>query len=345
MAVSKDDQEKVFLHVMGLMKDGNDGSGEICKTLRRNGIEDIMGIFALTKQEIEDLEYKESNKKFRLLKGQHSMLCIISSFSTKHIRGGAPLKIMDWLMVTLAEFDDFRIIYNPAEYFPPVPSIPGTSTSGISPGVPSGAGVSSAAPRGHDLVRDFKRGIKRDTTLFPMLKDSKQWDPWYIDTKAQARAQDVEDILDPDYTPITMENKEVFEQKQKYMYAVFSKTLLTDKGKSLVREHERDYNAQQVHKKLLDYAQKSTKASVESSQLLTYITSARLGTGSWKGSSHSFILHWQNQVRKYEQLVPTTDCFWIRSSVPCLRMQFSPYKTLGQSKIRLVSCKFVLEPR
>ena len=106
-----------------------------------------------------------------------------------------------------------------------------------------------------------------------------------------------------------MEEKEVFEQKQKYIYAVFSKTLLTDKGKSLVREHEKDYNAQLVHKKLLDYAQKSTKASVKSSQLLTYITSARLGTGSWKGSSHSFILHWQNQVRKYEQLVPTTDCF------------------------------------
>ena len=49
------------------------------------------------------------------------------------------------------------------------------------------------------------------------------------------------------------------------MYAVFAKTLLTDKGKSLVREHEKDYDAQQIHKKLLDYAQRSTRASVESS--------------------------------------------------------------------------------
>ena len=93
------------------------------------------------------------------------------------------------------------------------------------------------------------------------------------------------------------------------MYDVFAKTLLTDKGKSLVCEHKKDYDAQQIHTKLLDYVQKSTKASVESSQLLTYITSTRLGTGSWKGSSHSFILHWQNQVRKYEELVPIKDRF------------------------------------
>ena len=193
-----------------------------------------MGIFALTKQEIEDLEYKENNKKFQLLKGQCSMLRIVSALNTKHIRGGTTLKIINWLMITLEVFDNFRIIY-PAEYFLPVPGTPSTSTTGTSLGVPSGAGVPSAASKDHALAQDFKRGIKHDTTLFPMLKDSKQWDPWYIDTKAQARAQDVKDILDPGYTPTTVEEKEVFEQKQKYMYAVFSKTLLTDKGKHLCR--------------------------------------------------------------------------------------------------------------
>ena len=46
------------------------------------------------------------------------------------------------------------------------------------------------------------------------------------------------------------------------MYAVFAKTLLTDKGKSLFCEHEKDYDAQQIHTKLLDYVQKSTKEAV-----------------------------------------------------------------------------------
>ena len=231
------------------------------------------------------------------------MICILSAYNTKHVRAGVPLKVMDWLTVTHEMFDGFRIVYNPLDYFATVSNASTTSSTTTT----SSSGAAKTTQ--FDPIRDFKRGIKRDPSLFPVLKDSKQWDPWYVDTKAQARAQDVDDILDPNYKANTVEEKAVLDQKQRYMYAVFAKTLLTDKGKSLVREHEKDYNAQQIHTKLLDYAQRSTKASVESSQLLTYITSTRLGTGSWKGSSHSFILHWQNQIHKYEQLVPANDCF------------------------------------
>ena len=58
MLLSNKEQEKVFLHAMDLMKDGANGSGEIYRILKQNGITDIMGIFALIKDEIEDLEYK-----------------------------------------------------------------------------------------------------------------------------------------------------------------------------------------------------------------------------------------------------------------------------------------------
>ena len=283
------------------MNDGDDGSGEICKTLRNNGLTEIEDIFALSNDQIDDLSYKENNKRFTLTLGQRNMLRILSAFNTNQIRSNKALEIKDWINITKDQFSQFRIIYNPADYLNPSTSNPAPSTSGLGPGM--------AASRIQDPVRDFKRGIKRDPSLFPILKDAKQWDPWYIDTKAQARAQDVEEVLDDTYVPSKPEDKAVFDHKQKYMYAVFTKTLLTDKGKSLVRDHEKNYDAQKIHKKLLDYAQRSTKASVDSSQLLSYITSTRLGTGSWKGSSHSFILHWQNQVRKYEQLVPASDRF------------------------------------
>ena len=53
----------------------------------------------------------------------------------------------------------------------------------------------------------------------------------------------------------------------------------------------------------------STKASLESSTILTYITTAKFGTGTWNGSSESFILHWQKQVIEYEKLVQNTEKF------------------------------------
>ena len=129
-------------------------------------------------------------------------------------------------------------------------------------------------------LRDFKRGIKRDPTLFPVLKDTKQWDAWYVETKAQARAQDVDTIFDRTYVPTTDDAKAIHEQKQRFMYAVFTKTLKTDKGKSLVRIHADDYDAQTIHAEMYDYAQRSTKASVDASDLLTYITTSQLGTGA-----------------------------------------------------------------
>ena len=160
-----------------------------------------------------------------------------------------------------------------------------------------------------DPVRDFKRGIKRDPSLFTTLKNIKQWDAWYISLKAQARAQGVSRVLDPTYTPRTPGDVELFDQMQQYMYAVFTTILQTDKGKALVRENASSYNAQVVHRDLYQHAQCSTRSSVEAADLLTYITTARLGTGIWKGSTEAFIIHWQDQVRKYEQLVDSADSF------------------------------------
>jgi hypothetical protein len=54
---------------------------------------------------------------------------------------------------------------------------------------------------------------------------------------------------------------------------------------------------------------KPTKASLSSTNILEYITSAKIGDGSWNGTAENFILNWKEQVRLYEQLVPTTDNF------------------------------------
>ena len=60
------------------------------------------------------------------------------------------------------------------------------------------------------------------------------------------------------------------------MYSVFDSVLLTDKGKAIVREHEDDFDAQSVYKKLKEYCTKSTKASLEASKLLSFVNSDRI---------------------------------------------------------------------
>lgn len=64
------------------------------------------------------------------------------------------------------------------------------------------------------------------------------------------------------------------------MFAVFTDILLSDKGKFLVRKHHYTGNVQLIFKELVVHATDTIKASVESSDLLTYITSAKLGDGT-----------------------------------------------------------------
>ena len=110
--------------------------------------------------------------------------------------------------------------------------------------------------------------------------------------------------MDATYSPSTQDEHDLFVEKQKYLYAVLESKVLTDQGKAIVREHESDFDAQAVYRKLLDYHLKSTKAQIESATILSYITSVRLGSGEWKGTTEAFIIHWQDQVRLYERQVP-----------------------------------------
>jgi len=86
---------------------------------------------------------------------------------------------------------------------------------------------------------------------------------------------------------------------------LFNWTLLTDKGKALVQEHENNYDTQEVYNIAGNYYLKSTKASLDFSNLLPYITSVCLGSGKQKCSTYSTILHWHDPVCLYEKQVPT----------------------------------------
>lgn len=151
---------------------------------------------------------------------------------------------------------------------------------------------------------------------------------------AQARAQGVIDVLNSHYIPTTADDKAIFHKQQAFMYAVFERTLQTDQGKAFVRAHENDFDAQHVYASLVAYSVTSTKAALDSSHLLSYITAAKLADGNWKGSAHSFILHWQDKVRLYEKQVPTDEHFSGRMKRTMLENAVQPLTELRAIKIQ-----------
>jgi hypothetical protein len=73
----------------------------------------------------------------------------------------------------------------------------------------------------------------------------------------------------------------------------------------LVRDYESSQNAQAIWRELSNDAERSTVAQLNATDLLQYTHTARME--NCKGTTLSFILHYQEQIRLYDQLQPPNE--------------------------------------
>jgi len=82
-----------------------------------------------------------------------------------------------------------------------------------------------------DLLSNFKKGVKRDASVFNVLKDPKQWDSWHWSILAQAWAPDVSDVLNLSYKLPTGE-QDLFKAKAKVHVCCLQKSASDGQRKS-----------------------------------------------------------------------------------------------------------------
>jgi hypothetical protein len=302
VTLTRSEAKAAFNHVLDNVL-GRDDTSSLKLSLLDEGIDDIFDFITLTESNINTLVYEDPNKAGSFLpvrKGDKMLVKCFLSFDQHLASQSAPI---DYVKLTQQEFDSYRIsaTYRVTVQSPQPTPIPVTSSSSTS--------LAASHASHHSPVAMFRRAIKKDPSLFPTLKDDKYHDTWHRSFNTQAMAQDVSDILDQNYVPQSADDIALFTEKQKFVYAVLESKVLTDRGKSIIRDHEHDFDAQKVYQKIKSYHLKSTKAKIESSVILSYITSCKLGDGTWNGTTEAFIINWQNQVRLYEKHVPHADHF------------------------------------
>jgi hypothetical protein len=124
----------------------------------------------------------------------------------------------------------------------------------------------------------------------------------------------------------------LFQEKQKYLYAVLESKVETARGKAFIHKHESSFDAQKSYAELQKHHLTSTKASLSSVKILGYITSAKIGNGSWHGTAKNFLLNWQEQIHLYERLTPTSSHFSDEKKLTMLQTAVHPLKELRQVK-------------
>ena len=141
----------------------------------------------------------------------------------------------------------------------PTPIGPQSVTSGLIP---------SSRPTGYSLaaieLMSFKKGIKREITAYPSLKDERYFDGFKRSLSIVAKTHECSEVLDPNYTPGSEpEEQELFDAEQTFMFSVFNTNLQTDMGKTIVRRHLASTDAQAVWKELSEHMRTSSKGASE----------------------------------------------------------------------------------
>ena len=170
--------------------------------------------------------------------------------------------------------------------------------------VPSGP-ISSSRPTGYSPaaieLMGFKKGIKREIAAYPSLKDERYFDGFKGCLFIVAKTHECNDVFEPTYTPGSKpEEQELFEE-QTFMFSVFNANLQTDMGKTIVRRHLANTDAQSVWKELSEHMRTSSQGASEKRRLTQYVTSTVLDD-NFKGTTEQFVLHCNKQFRQLEEI-------------------------------------------
>ena len=124
----------------------------------------------------------------------------------------------DWMSLSIDDFEAFH--QSPAISYYKGKTLDNVTTVNLTPylnantatnATVSNTTTTTTTKKVMDPVQEFDKGVKRDITVFPSLKDERNWDQFLRTTKAIARTQKMSNVLDSTYVPSTPEEKDLFE--------------------------------------------------------------------------------------------------------------------------------------
>src|SRR5210317_1955748 len=168
-----------------------------------------------------------------------------------------------------------------------------------------GAPVVTPTSSKRSLAQEFTRTVKVDPSLYPVLREDKNWDTFNRSLQAVCRVHGLMNVLNKNYVPVFGSPEfELHDRHLGFLYNIFVTNLQTDKGKELVRKYQSSSNAQHIYSELANHCKESIIADSTAATKMTWLTSTKIEEGSWRGTTESFISYWREQLRLYHELVP-----------------------------------------
>ena len=174
-----------------------------------------------------------------------------------------------------------------------------------SPATPRSMATSEAS-ESYITLTNFKKRIKRDASAYSIFKNERHYNTFIHHFKATAKAQKMNSLMDPNFTPGSDEyEQQLFQEQQDFLYSVLISSLKTDFSEALVKDHEGD--AQLILELLHEHhTGKSQYSRAEINRITKYLTNIKLDD-TWRGTNESFLMHYNDQLRLLDSLVDSDE--------------------------------------
>ena len=249
----------------------------------------------------DDLQFIKESKTCYI---QANVMVSLSLMTTyiKHLRYLAKAKHFGpfyYIRIDPQDYDEWCISTPEEEIHFQTPSKFG------SPATPRSMATSEAS-ESYITLTNFKKGIKRDASAYPIFKNESYYNTFIRHFKATAKAQGLSTLMDPNFTPGSDEyGQQLFQEQQDFLYSVLISSLKTDFSEALVKDHEGD--AQLILELLHEHHTGNSQYSrSEINRITKYLTNIKLDD-TWRGTNESFLMHYNDQLRLLDSLVDSDD--------------------------------------
>ena len=166
--------------------------------------------------------------------------------------------------------------------------------------------VSSETSESYITLTNFKKGIGRDASAYPIFKNETYYNTFICHFKATAKAQGLNSLMDPNFTPGSdAYEQQLFEEQQDFLYSVLISSLKTEFSEALVKDHEGD--AQLILDLLHEHHTGNAQYSrAEINRITKYLTNIKLDD-TWRGTNESFLMHYNDQLHLLDSLVDSDE--------------------------------------
>ena len=249
----------------------------------------------------DDLQFIREDKPCYI---QSNVMISLSLMITyiKHLRYFAKTKYFGpfyYIQIDPQDYDEWRTTPPEEEVHFQTPSKLG------SPATPRSM-ATSVASESYITLSNFKKGIKRDASAYPIFKNERYYNTFIRHFKATAKAQGLNSLMDPNFTPGSDEHEQqLFQDQQDFLYSVLISSLKTDFSEALVKDHEGD--AQLIIELLHEHHTGNSQYSrSEINRITKYLTNIKLDD-TWRGTNESFLMYYNDQLRLLDSLVDSDE--------------------------------------